>query len=379
MAANASYDIAIIGGGLGGLALSIQCVKAGYKVVLFEREKYPFHKVCGEYISHESWNFLQELGVPLSDMQLPQISRVLISAPNGNFMEHRLPLGGFGVSRYTLDNTLAGIARKEGVDVWEETRVIDVVYRNNQFIIFTNKGEIDAKVAAGTFGKRSNLDVKWKRQFTQKRPNKLNHFVGVKYHIKVAHPADLIALHNFENGYCGISQIENNKCCLCYLTTAHNLRLNRNDIHLAEKNILMKNPFLHHIFSTAEFLYEEPVTISRISFNKKTQVENHVLLIGDAAGMITPLCGNGMSMALHGSKLAAEQINDFFKGKINRFDMEQQYTQQWEKHFGRRLIMGRILQRFFGNAALSNLLLRVVKPFPKLTRWLISLTHGQPF
>ncbi len=379
MAANASYDIAIIGGGLAGLALSIQCVKAGYKVVLFEREKYPFHKVCGEYISHESWNFLQELGVPLSDMQLPQISRVLISAPNGKFMEHRLPLGGFGISRYTLDYTLAGIARKEGVDVQEDTRVMDVVYRNNQFIIFTNKGEVEAKVVAGTFGKRSNLDVKWKRQFTQKRPNKLNHFVGVKYHIKVAHPADLIALHNFENGYCGISQVENNKYCLCYLTTAHNLRRNRNDIHLAEKNILMKNPFLQQIFSTAEFLYEEPVTISRISFNKKTQVENHVLLIGDAAGMITPLCGNGMSMALHGSKLAAEQINEFLKGRINRFDMEQQYTQQWEKHFGRRLIMGRILQRFFGNAALSNLLLRVVKPFPKLTSWLISLTHGQPF
>ena len=163
------------------------------------------------------------------------------------------------------------------------------------------------------------------------------------------------------------------------MTTAHNLRRNRNDIHQAEKNILMKNPFLNQIFSTAEFLYEEPVTISRISFNKKTQVENHVLLIGDAAGMITPLCGNGMSMAMHGSKLAAEQISDFLKGRINRFDMEQQYTQQWEKHFGRRLIMGRILQRFFGNAALSNLLLRVVKPFPKLTSWLISLTHGQPF
>lgn len=379
MAANASYEIAIIGGGLAGLALSIQCVKAGYKVVLFEREKYPFHKVCGEYISHESWNFLQELGVPLSDMQLPQISRLLISAPNGKFMEHRLPLGGFGISRYTLDYTLAGIARKEGVDVLEDTRVMDVVYRNNQFIIFTNKGEIEAKVVAGTFGKRSNLDVKWKRQFTQKRPNKLNHFVGVKYHIKVAHPADLIALHNFEHGYCGISQVENNKYCLCYLTTAHNLRRNRNDIHLAEKNILMKNPFLHQIFSTAEFLYEEPVTISRISFNKKTQVENHVLLIGDAAGMITPLCGNGMSMALHGSKLAAEQINEFLQGRINRFDMEQQYTQQWEKHFGRRLVMGRILQRFFGNAALSNLLLRVVKPFPEVTSWLISLTHGQPF
>jgi len=379
MSPSSPYDIAIIGGGLAGLALSIQCARAGYKTILFEREKYPFHKVCGEYISHESWNFLEELGIPLSDMHLPQISRVLISAPNGNYIEHPLPLGGFGISRYTLDTLLAGIARREGVHVREDTRVMDVVYRNNRFVVFTNKGEMESMVVAGTFGKRSNLDVKWKRQFTQKRANKLNHYVGVKYHIRITHPSDLIALHNFKNGYCGISQIEDNKYCLCYLTTAHNLHRNKNDIRLAEKNILRKNPFLEQLFSSAEFLYEEPVTISRISFNKKTQVENHVLLIGDAAGMITPLCGNGMSMALHGSKLAFEQINDFLKGTINRFDMEQQYTQQWEKHFGRRLITGRILQRFFGNTYLTNILISLVKPFPKLATYLISLTHGQPF
>jgi flavin-dependent dehydrogenase len=52
----------IAGGGLAGLALSIQCAQAGYRTVLFEKEKYPFHKVCGEYISFESWNFLEELG-----------------------------------------------------------------------------------------------------------------------------------------------------------------------------------------------------------------------------------------------------------------------------------------------------------------------------
>jgi 2-polyprenyl-6-methoxyphenol hydroxylase-like FAD-dependent oxidoreductase len=61
------YDVIIAGGGLAGLALSIQLGKAGYRVALFEKERYPYHKVCGEYISLESWNFLQELGLPLSD------------------------------------------------------------------------------------------------------------------------------------------------------------------------------------------------------------------------------------------------------------------------------------------------------------------------
>src|SRR5579863_10090348 len=80
---NQSYDVALVGGGLAGLSLSILLANANYRVALFEKEKYPFHRVCGEYISLESWNFLEELGVPLSDWNLPVIRKVLISAPNG--------------------------------------------------------------------------------------------------------------------------------------------------------------------------------------------------------------------------------------------------------------------------------------------------------
>jgi flavin-dependent dehydrogenase len=354
-------------------------VRAGYSTIVLEKEKYPFHKVCGEYVSLESWNFLQELGIPLSDMELPVIPRVMISSPNGKYIEHRLPLGGFGISRFLLDEMLARMARKEGVMLAEETKVVDVVYRNNSFMIFSSGGETEAAVAAGAFGKRSNLDVKWKRHFTQVKPNKLNHYLGVKYHIKTSFPEDLIALHNFENGYCGISRVEDGKYCLCYLTKGENIKRSQNNIRLMEETILMKNPFLKKIFSEAEFLYDAPLTISRISFNKKTQVENHILMIGDAAGMITPLCGNGMSMALHGSKLAFEEINQFFQKKTTRFELETQYTQQWEKYFGSRLQTGRLIQRFFGDDTLSNFLLTSIKPFPKFITYLISQTHGQPF
>ena len=56
-----TYDLAIVGGGLAGLSLSIQMAKAGYRVILFEKEQYPFHRVCGEYISLESWDFCKAL------------------------------------------------------------------------------------------------------------------------------------------------------------------------------------------------------------------------------------------------------------------------------------------------------------------------------
>jgi flavin-dependent dehydrogenase len=56
-------------------------------------------------------------------------------------------------------------------------------------------------------------------------------------------------------------------------------------------------------------------------------------LIGDAAGMIAPLCGNGMSMALHGSKIAFEQVRLFLQNKISRSQMEQNYVHTGRNSF----------------------------------------------
>ena len=376
---NHTYDVAIVGGGLAGLSISIQLARAGYRVAIFEKEAYPFHKVCGEYLSFENWNFLEELGLPLSDWHLPFIKQLQVSSPRGNHIENDLGLGGFGISRYKLDAALADLAKKAGVQVFEQTKVLDIQYKNQCFHIQCAAFNCTAKVACGSFGKRSNLDIKWKRGFAMKKNGGLNNFIAVKYHIKTDFPSNLIALHNFKDGYCGISQIEEEKCCLCYLTTAKNLRDNHQSIPEMEKNVLQKNPFLKKIFSSSQFLYEQPITISQISFEKKLKVENHILMIGDAAGMIMPLCGNGMSMALHGGKIAFKNIDAFLKNQIARYEMEQDYTDEWDRVFGKRLLAGRSIQCFFGNEKLSEYLVRFIKPYPKFVTYLIRQTHGSPY
>jgi flavin-dependent dehydrogenase len=374
-----AYDVAIVGGGLAGLSLSIQLAKLGYTVIVLEKEQYPFHKVCGEYISLESWQFLNSLGVDLNSMNVPIITQLQVSATNGKLVQQQLPLGGFGISRYLLDHTLAKIARSAGVTIEEDTKVNDIVFNQSECIIDASQRNYRSTVACGCYGKRSNIDIKWKRLFATASKNKLNNYIGVKYHIKTNFPADTIALHNFKNGYCGIVKIEEDKYCLCYLTTAGNLKRSESDIKKMEQTILIQNPHLKKIFAESEILYEAPVTISQISFDKKTQIENHVLMTGDAAGMITPLCGNGMSMALYGSKLAAAQIHSFLQGHITRAAMEQQYAQQWQQQFARRLKMGRRIQRLFGGSWLTNFFITVAKPFPKLIDFLIRQTHGEPF
>ncbi len=376
---NTEFDIAIIGGGLAGLSLSIQCAEAGYSTILFEKENYPFHKVCGEYISNESFPFLEKLGVPLSSWGLPSITELNISAPNGRSYQFTLPLGGFGVSRFKLDNCLYQIALTKGVTVLTSTKVQNIKFNQNRFEISTDNGSYQSNIAAGSFGKRSNLDINLSRPFAKAKPNALNNFIGVKYHIRYPHPSNQIALHNFNNGYCGIEEIENGECCLCYLTTAENLKKSGNNIKLMEENILHKNPSLKHIFNNAEFLYNKPLTISQISFQKKSQIEDHMLCIGDAAGMITPLCGNGMSIALHGSKIAFQHIDYYFKNGQNRIVLESGFEMQWQRQFANRIFVGRTIQRLFGSDHITNLFLQIMQYFPRISKKLIKATHGNPF
>lgn len=373
------YDVAIVGGGLAGLSLAILLTRQNYKVILFEKEKYPFHRVCGEYISLESWDFLKGLGIALDQLQLPAIRNLQVSSPNGNLLKHRLPLGGFGISRYLLDSTLARLASAAGAGIAEDCKVTDVFLTGDTFVVETAAGPYRARLVCGSYGKRSNLDVKWKRAFTLAAKSRLNNYIGVKYHIKTDFPADTIALHTFKNGYCGIVKIEDDTYNLCYLTTAGNLQQCGNSLAKMERSILMKNPHLERIFSKSRFLFDAPLAIAQVSFDKKSQAHQHVLMAGDAAGMITPLCGNGMSMALHGSKIAAELIPLYFHGKISLPGLESAYHRNWQKTFSRRLWMGRRIQQLFGNPMLVNGMIRIGKAFPAIVDPLIRRTHGTPF
>lgn len=379
MKSGADYDIAIIGGGIAGLCLSIQLANAGYHVVLFEKEQYPFHKVCGEYLSMESWDFLAHLGVPLNDWQQPRIKHLIVSSPSGKSIHHPLEPGGFGISRYKLDAFLASLARKAGVTLMEGTKVENLEFSNDQFQVQFNGKQCTATLASGTFGKRSNLDVKLKREFTLNKPNKTNHYIAVKYHVKTDFPTDHIALHNFENGYCGVSRIEDERYCLCYMTTAKNLQTCGNDISQLEQHILRRNPFLNRLFQSSEPLYTSPLTISQISFRSKTQTEQHILMAGDAAGMIPPLSGNGMSMAMLGSKIAFQLMHRFLQGEISRAALEAAYQTQWNAAFKKRISTGRWIQQWFGKGWMTDAFIGAIKPFPFLISKLINQTHGKPF
>ena len=365
------YDIIIIGGGLAGLVSSIQLSKGGKKVLLIEKKKYPFHRVCGEYISNETRPFLTSIGLDFEKLEVKEITKFQFTSPSGRVLETNLDLGGFGISRYKIDEELYHLAEQHGVEFLLENTVENVDFQQDKFTVKTAFNTFESKYVIGTFGKRTKLDATLHRDFFNKR----SPYIGVKYHIKTDFPKDLIALHNFKDGYCGISAIEDDKYCLCYLTTRENLK-QHGTIAAMERNILWKNPHLQKIFAESEFLYDKPEVINEISFAPKTTIENHILMAGDSAGLITPLCGNGMAMAIHGAKLLSDSILQNFS---DRELVENIYQKDWKKHLKQRLWIGRNVQKLFGNEVVSEIALTTMKTFKPLLGAVVKATHGEVF
>jgi flavin-dependent dehydrogenase len=372
------FDCGIIGGGLAGLCLAIQLADSGRRVILFEKERYPFHKVCGEYISMESYDFLIRIGLSLPDLDLPFITELKVSAPNGSSITRPLHPGGFGISRFTLDMLLAQLARKKGVIVMDGTRVEEVFAEQQDYLLKTETETFRLKIVSGAWGKRSVMDRKIGRMLPGASQGTRN-YVAVKYHVKLDLPDHRIELHNFKGGYCGISKVDEDKCCFCYLTDSSLLKANGNNIQLMEQNILMQNPYLHKYFSEAIFLDRNPLTISQITFGKKTQVEKGMLLLGDAAGTVAPLCGNGMSMAMRASFLAAPLLNRYLDGLISASNLNDAYVKEWNESFSGRIRAGAFIQPLFGKKHLTNLSLGILRSWPWATDKLISMTHGKAF
>ena len=374
MKRNIDFNVLIVGGGLAGLVNAIHLSKSNKKVLLIEKNEYPKHKVCGEYISNEVLPYLQSLDVDPFKLGAQKINRFLLSTPKSKTIEADLPLGGFGISRYTLDSALAKKAQENGVKILQDT-VIDIQFNNDEFKVTTkNNQNFTSSIVIGAYGKRAALDAKMDRGFMKKK----SPFLAVKTHVKGNFPYDLVALHNFEGGYCGVSKVENDKINVCYIADFEIFKKYK-DIDEFQEEVLFKNTFLKEVFESTTPQFESPLTISQISFEKKKPVENHILMCGDTAGMIHPLCGNGMSMAIRSAQLASNLIIDYLDGKIKtRKMLENQYEKLWNKEFKSRLRTGHLVASLFRMKHFSEFLLIGLKGFPVLLPKIIKRTHGKP-
>ena len=339
---------------------------------MIEKNAYPHHRVCGEYVSNEVLAYLLTLGIDPFEHGAQRIDYFEISHSTGKIIKTKLPLGGFGISRFAFDNLLYEAVKDRASVIFDS--VEEVKDNGSNFLVRTKKGkDISANFVVGAYGKRSNLDIFLNREFiSHKSP-----WLGVKCHYEYDYPRDTVALHNFNGGYCGLSMTEANLVNACYLTTFQSFKkFNNIDAFQAEE--MSRNPHLKDFFKSAKPVFDRPLAISQISFDKKSPVENHIFMVGDSAGLIHPLCGNGMAMAIRSGQIFSELFLKSRKSNpTDRMQLENSYTKNWNKEFAKRLQMGRFIQKMLLYPPSSKLGFAAAHLFPAIVPAIIQRTHGR--
>jgi menaquinone-9 beta-reductase len=367
------YDAIIVGAGLAGCSAAIQLADRGHTVLLLEQQRYPAHKLCGEFLSIEVLGIFSQLGI-LDQVQrsgAQPINHALLTTSSGASFTRTLPGTALGLSRYQLDLMLFERAIAVGATGYDGT-VVKAIDGNltDGFTVQTNRGEFRSRTVLGAYGKRSALDTQRDRPFTRKP----SPWVGFKAHCSGLDLPGTIELHAFAGGYCGLSAIETGQINLCWIGHESVLQSGR-DQNLPPA--LSANPVLRDRLAHLQFDRTVQHRLRQISFALKGTFDDDVCLIGDTAGMITPLCGDGMAMALHTAALVVPLVSDYLVGEISANQWKQQYQQQWQREFKTRLQLGRLLHSCFIRPPIAQASITLCQTFPTIGDWLIQHTRGE--
>lgn len=377
---NAEYDVLVIGGGPAGASCAIELARSGAKVAVVEKRAFPREVVCGEFLSHEVLSALGHFEVYEEFLSLgPQSISTFAFVPERSMPVFR-PLGfpAAAVKRSLLDGLLLKKARACGATVLQPAEAASINRREDGFdvVVKTATGNqvLSAKNVAAAYGRSSVLDKNLHRDFANIRSG----MTGIKYHVPgrmfKEFPEDQIRMYSSRGIYCGVNRVSDNEVTLCYLTRAEDRTPWESLRVLLERNQSFRDLFRGDPLAELESLPRYGT--GNIFFGKRHLVENGVFMTGDAAGVIGPLAGDGIGMAVESGRLLAEVLLRCAKMGADKPQTERLYETEWRGRFAVRLRTAAFLQGLAINALSANAGVVLMTAFPGLLDAMIRTTRA---
>ena len=346
-------DVAIVGAGPGGSTLAALLAMRGVSVALIDRDTFPRDKLCGEFLSYDALPIVESLGIDLGDA--PSIDRCRVVSRHRTY-EFSFPHAARGISRMKLDELLFRKAVAAGAIPITQT--------------VTSLADVNARVIVGAWGRWGRFDQQLDRAFVHDRSHRN---FGFKRHYRGKREVGVIELYSFGRGYLGVSDVEDGITNICGLVHADRLAGHKGKWDSFIETIRAEEPRLEALYARFEPAQENFLSSEPVIFRSRSAVEGGIFMIGDASGVIDPLTGNGMAMAIQSAVIAAPYI---LCALTDRRSAEDQYREEHRRVFEKRIGWSRRVAALLSRPALLDQSLRLAHT-PAIGAFLLRHTRAR--
>ena len=380
------FDVAILGGGPAGSHLALRLARMGRRVALIEARTFPRAKPCGEFMSPECLNLLDELGLrqavidagacSVSKMELHGFGR----KARGRYMSGALRPGahihGLALRREILDEiSLRTAAAMPEVRLFEGRRATGILRDSDGCVAGVarvseqgEREEIRADFTVGADGLRSLVA----REMGVYRSVASLQKLAFVYRFAGVEPQDHAEVHFVDRGYLIAAPVDGGLLTL-------NL--------IVEKAVwdgsCDKLAFLRRKAREAPALAAKlehaglvgPVSaIGPLASTTAAQVFDGAALVGDACGFVDPLTGEGLYFAMRGAALLAPVLDRALAAGRRDAASLRSYARARRREFGARFLLARGLQRGLRSPAMTRFVLSLLAARPRLMDLLLTVT-----
>ena len=383
MSINHHHDVIIIGGGPAGSTAALYLSKYGFNTCIIEKKKFPREILCGEFLSGEVSKTLNELNLFesfLSENPV-KLSKFKFINEKGTEISSEFDFPAYALKRSLFDNFLLKSAAANGVKVYQPAEAKNIKRDGDKFLVQIKISDdkeiiINSDYVIAAYGKQNILDKKLNRSFAGSKTE----LQAIKFHIPNNcinnFPSDEIRIYTGEGIYCGLNRVSDEETTLCLIEKRIKGEDSPRDRII---NLINSNKSFGKLFGKdfEKLLYELTIYgTGNIFFGKKTIVENGMFMAGDAAGVIAPLTGDGIGMAVQSAKLISSLMAEQKSRKYNRKELEDIYLSEWNKLFLNRLRIADFIQKLLFTKMMNNLSFTLVKNLPFVLPKLIRATRG---
>lgn len=370
-------DVIVAGAGIAGSSAALQLAALGHRTILLDRQEFPRHKTCGEFMSPETKEMLAVLGINLvSRTPAPgNMNKARIILPRGGEIGAPLPGNATGISRYELDRILHEKAESAGAEIVTKAVVTGIrKLDDNRYEVDTRQGDrkvsYQALAVIGAYGTKKPRGVASGAEDT--RDNTV--YIGIKSHYRGIAIPEQVELYFCEGGYIGISPIEDGKVNVAALLTLDSVQGRGKSVQEILQKAAGGNRHLTARLAEGTPVPDTQVSIAPVRLSDTPVPWSEFPHIGDAMLMIPPLCGDGMSIALRSALICSGWTDRYLKGMISYEEWQTGYSAEADQEFTRLLKRARRIQKL-AFAKTNRLYPGLARVFPGLARYVIKATR----